>query len=394
MMTPTNEWGGPTDDLRDTYGHSPLEKMFEASDVYGVGYEPRRAERRPVRLGVIGAGGVAQSKWLPALARLQTLWDPVELVGVARTDEIQGRKVERLYGGRWYREHVELLEREQPDAVLVASPDHLHARHARDALERGVAVLVEKPFCTSLADADGLCKLATESGTLLMAVANLRFSPPFRRARQLTGSLASFGPPGLLLGRMHLGYDYVDLLEDATVHLFDLARFFMGEVEKVEARGLGRQTGRHPYPFCQAAITMEFASGSLGQLATSSTALSLKPWLRVEVHGQGSWLVVDDVFDLTLYDSETGPTKSWRPVLANTLLFDEEFGGYLNQLEHFLQVLRGEETALTDGTDGYRDLELVVATHLAIAGGVPIRLPLDPVMADRELAVALTRGST
>jgi predicted dehydrogenase len=136
---------------------------------------------------------------------------------------------------------------------------------------------------------------------------------------------------------------------------------------------------------------MKFASGSLGQLATSSSALSLKPWLRVEVQGQGSWLVVDDVFELTLYDSETGPTKTWRPVLTNTLLFDEEFGGYMNQLEHFLQVVRGEETALTDGRDGYRALELVVATHLAIAGGAPVQLPLDPATADSELALVLGR---
>jgi predicted dehydrogenase len=191
---------------------------------------------------------------------------------------------------------------------------------------------------------------------------------------------------------MQLGYDYVDLLEDTTVHLYDLARFFMGDVEQVEAHGIGSQGGRHPYPFRQAAITMKFVSGSVGQFATSAAALSLKPWLRVEVHGDGSWLVVDDVFELTLYDNETGPTKSWRPVLTGTLVFDEEFGGYMNQLEHFLQVLRGEEPALGDGTDGYRALEMVAATHLAIARGVPVQMPLDPAAADREVAAALGRG--
>jgi predicted dehydrogenase len=166
----------------------------------------------------------------------------------------------------------------------------------------------------------------------------------------------------------------------------------MGDVERVEAaHGIGRQEGRHPYPFRQAAITMKFGSGSVGQFATSSSALSLKPWLRVEIHGDRSWLVVDDVFELTLYDNETGPTKSWRPVLTNTLLFDEEFGGYMNQLEHFLQVVRGEEAAQIDGTDGYCALEMVFATHLAIARGAPVQLPLDPVTSDKEVAIALGR---
>ena len=187
---------------------------------------------------------------------------------------------------------------------------------------------------------------------------------------------------------MHIGYDYVDLLEGATVHLFDLTRFFLGEATSVEARGIGpRGSGsRHHYPFRQAAITLTFASGAVAQLSTSSSALSLKPWLRVEVHGEGVWLAVDDVFELTLYDSETGPSKSWRPVLANTLLFDEEFGGYLPQLEHFLQVARGQEKASITGQDGYKALELIVATHLAMARSDVVRLPLEPGQARDELA--------
>ena len=58
---------------RDTYGHTPVSQMFGAADVYGIGYDIGRAGRAPVRLAFIGAGGVAQSKWLPALLRLRTL---------------------------------------------------------------------------------------------------------------------------------------------------------------------------------------------------------------------------------------------------------------------------------------------------------------------------------
>jgi predicted dehydrogenase len=372
----------------DTYGHTPVPRMFDAADVYGIGYDSDRAGRAPLRLGFIGAGGVVQSKWLPALLRLRTLWDPVELVGVADPSEAQGRKIERLYGCRWYPDHRQLLADARPQAVVVASPDDFHGGHARAALESGAATLVEKPFCTSLIEARDLCQLAGGRQLVLMAVGNLRYSPPFRRARQLVRDLEGFRAPGLLIGKMHLGYDYVDLLEDATVHLFDLARFFMGEVVAVEAHSVApRAEGlRHPYPFRQAAITLGFSSGSVAQLSTSSSALSLKPWLRVEVYGEGVWLAVDDVFQLTLYDSETGPSKSWRPVLANTLLFDEEFGGYLPQIEHFLQVVRGDEQAGITGQDGYKALELVVAAHLAIARSEAVPLPLDPERAANELA--------
>ena len=380
--TPPQSSGGP-DDL---YGHTPLEKMFAEGDVYGVGFDHHRTDRRPLRLAMIGAGGVAQSKWLPALARLRTLWDPVELVGVADPAEDQGRKVERVHGCRWYRDHTQLLSEEKPDAVIIASPDHFHAEHAQDALEAGAAALVEKPFFTSLAEAERLCRLSAATEAPLMPVANLRFSPPFRRARQFVASLQGFSTENVLLGKMHLGYDYVDLLEGASVHLFDLTRFFLGDVVEVRARGLGRPKGRHRYPCQQVAISLDFGPAGAAQLFTSSSALSLKPWLRVEVHGQGTWLVVDDVFELVLYDSETGPAKVWKPVLANTLLFDEEFGGYLPQLEHFLQVVRGEEQPNVTAMDGYRAVELITATHLAMASGDAVPLPLEPTRADAELA--------
>ena len=78
-------------------------------------------------------------------------------------------------------------------------------------------------------------------------------------------------------------------------------------------------------------------------------------------------------------------------MLANTLLFDEEFGGYSPQLEHFLQVVRGEENPSISGLDGYRAIELISATHLAIANSAPIALPLDPARGDHEIATIRAR---
>ena len=64
--------------MNETYGHTPASKMFTLGDVYGVGFDAERAAQKPFRLGVIGMGGVAQSKYLPAVARLRTLGEPVE----------------------------------------------------------------------------------------------------------------------------------------------------------------------------------------------------------------------------------------------------------------------------------------------------------------------------
>jgi hypothetical protein len=78
--------------LEDTYGHTPAKKALELGDVYGIGYDSERASKRKIRVGLIGAGGVVQSKHLPAIWRLRTLWEPVEVAAIAEQSEQNGEK--------------------------------------------------------------------------------------------------------------------------------------------------------------------------------------------------------------------------------------------------------------------------------------------------------------
>lgn len=369
----------------DTYGHTPFEKAFRQGDVYGVGRDEARAARSPVRLGVIGAGGVAQSKYFPAVTRLRTLWEPVEIAAFAEPRADHGQKMAAISGARWYREPVEMLAREDLHGVLVLSPDDLHRDHTLACIEAGKHVLVEKPIARSLADADQMCRAADAAGRILMTVANKRFSPPYRRAKALIerGEIAN---PALLVGKFNLGYDYVSLLESGTIHLFDLALYLMGSVAEVSAAGINRYGGEKPaYPFDNAAMTLRFSSGAVGSLTTSASALSLQPWERVEVYGDHAWCAVEDQHELIVYTSELGGAQSWRPVVPNTLLFDEEFGGYMGIVENFAQAIRGVEAPLVTGWDGYRAYELLCAVHLAMARRDWVRLPLEIDTTDQDV---------
>jgi predicted dehydrogenase len=354
-------------------------------DVYGVGFEEERAARKKVRLLVMGMGGVAQSKYLPALSRLQVMWEPVEIVAFAEPREDQGEKVQQISGARWYRDYRQMLAEEDADGILVLSPDDLHAEHTDASLQAGRHVVVEKPISRSLVEGEKMCRLADEKGVTLMTVATKRYSAPYRRAKNLItdGPVAN---PALYSGKFNLGYDYVDLLESGTIHLFDLTRHFMGDVLAVKAIGTNKYQGnRRGYPFDNLVASFEFASGAVGAVCSSSSALSFKPWERVEIYGNHAWLTVEDQCELVLHDSEEGPTKSWRPVIPNTLLFDEEFGGFMGLLENFLQAIRGVEKPLVTGWDGYRALELSVACHLSLSRRDAVQLPLDPSSADKEL---------
>jgi predicted dehydrogenase len=110
-------------------------------------------ERTPVRVVVVGAGGIVTSSHIPAL---RAHADRVRLVGAVDVDE---RRLAALLaqtgsGVRGYIGLQRMLEAEQPDLVLIGTPPALHAEQTCTALRAGAWVLCEKPLCLSLAEYD------------------------------------------------------------------------------------------------------------------------------------------------------------------------------------------------------------------------------------------------
>ena len=113
------------------------------------------------KIAMIGAGWWGVEAYVPAL-----LENPdVDFVAVNRRNQGALDKILAKYDiGRGYTDHREMLQNEDLDAVVITSPHTLHFEHARDALEAGCHVLIDKPMATSAEDARALVKLAKEKG--------------------------------------------------------------------------------------------------------------------------------------------------------------------------------------------------------------------------------------
>lgn len=345
--------------------------------MYRVAPDEERAAQRPVRVAILGAGGVAQAKYLPALARLRAGWEQVEVVAVSTLDELQAEKLRTTWRLPVHRDSYELLLEHRPEAVLVTSSDDAHSDLALAAFEAGAHVLVEKPLARTLPDARRILEGAERAGKLVITACNKRYSPPYLQARALLDA-GAVPTPSLLHGRFVLGYDYVDLLPSGTVHLFDLVRYLLGDLVRISATApstsLRPRRGSGP---AQALVECEFACGARGSLLTTATGLSLHPWERIEVFGDGAWLSIDDQATLTLYAGEYEPAQTWGPVLPNTLVSAEEWGGHVGMLDDFLTAVRsGGDPVTTSRWDGYRACEVVAATELSLERGQPVTLPL------------------
>jgi predicted dehydrogenase len=126
------------------------------------------------------------------------------------------------------------------DAVVIGTPNALHAPQALSALDAGKHVLVEKPMAVSVAECDAMIAAAQGSGTSLMVAHCWRFHPDVlaMHGRIVAGELgeivktrgygvhAGWGPSGWFVDRALAGGG---ALPDMGVHAIDTARFLLGD---------------------------------------------------------------------------------------------------------------------------------------------------------------------
>jgi len=137
----------------------------------------KTAERR-IRAGVVGVGHMGQYH---ALVYAE-LWD-VDLVGVADMDAGRAATIARHYDTRPFADHRDLIGK--VDVVSVAVPTEQHYHVARDLLEAGIGVLVEKPITPTLEEARELFAIARRTGAVLQVGHVERFNGAVQELRKI-----------------------------------------------------------------------------------------------------------------------------------------------------------------------------------------------------------------
>ena len=141
-----------------------------------------------IKIGVIGAGGVAQVEHLPNLLRLK---DHFEVLGVCDPSTAARTFVEDHYDVASFQNTNALFEKPL-DAVVVASPDALHTEQVLAALERGLHVFCEKPLCYATLDIAELIRKRDAAKRVLQVGYMKRFDPSYEAAlANLPGSSKS-----------------------------------------------------------------------------------------------------------------------------------------------------------------------------------------------------------
>lgn len=224
---------------------------------------------RKIRVGVIGVGHVGQHH-----ARIYRELPGVELAGIADSNPAQLQELCGLLEVQAFEDYRALFGR--VDAVSVAVPTHGHAAIARDCLERGIDVLVEKPLAETLAEAEQLADLANKRGRILQVGHVERFNGAVRALRGIVNT-PGFIECHRLSPFPQRGTD-VDVILDLMIHDIDvILSLVKSPVIQVNAVGVPVLTDRADI----ANARLEFASGCVANVTASRVSLDRVRKIRI-----------------------------------------------------------------------------------------------------------------
>lgn len=359
---------------------------------------------RPLRVAVIGAGGIARLRHIPGFKRAEAL-GLAEVVAVADAIEASARSAADDLGvASWATDYRELVARPDVDVVSVATPNVSHEEISIAALEAGKHVMCEKPLAMNYAGAVRMAEVARQRGRRTAVNFRYRWVPAARflfdvikqgeigdvyhvYMNYLNGARAN--PDAPIRWRHTRAVAGSGVLGDLASHMIDFAHVVAGPIRRVNAQ-LRTFTTERPTEGGQRAavdvddactLVVEFASGAQGVISASGCALGRGNHQRVELYGTKGAAI----YEIERWDRGgdhlrlcLGPGHARHTAFADVPVPPEHAGS--NPLDPFVDFVR----AIHEGRDAWvtfddavRAQEVLEAAERSHREGRWVDLPLE-----------------
>ncbi len=302
-------------------------------------------DKRKLRAGVIGLGSMGSNH-----ARVYGEIEGVELVAVADTSP------ERLASVTCaaYQDYRRMLDEERPDVVSICVPTLLHREVALAVIEKGVALLVEKPIAATVLDGESMAQAAQAAGVPLMVGHVERFNPAILKVKELLAA-GELGHVYQLYARRIGPFPQrvrdVGVVYDLAPHDIDVMRFLLeSTVESVYAETLRGVATEHEDMLWG---VLRFENGTVGVLDVNwLTPLKVR---RLSLLGEKGLLEADYLSqEVTLYRKDGGRQGD---TAARAIRVDKAEPLRL-ELEAFIDAVRRGVAPPVTAADGLAALEI------------------------------------
>ncbi len=309
--------------------------------------------------------------------------------------EVMQEKSERfgLETVRKYIDYKELLEKEKPELVAIATESGKHAAIALDCIAAGCNVIIEKPIALSIADADAIINAGKEAGVVVCANHQNRFNKSVQYIRKALEA-GRFGKlsHGTAHVRWNRGKGYYDqapwrgtwaqdggCLMNQCIHNIDLLRWMMGdEVEEVMA-----YTDQLEHPYLEAEdlgmALVKFTNGAYGLIEGTTNVYPKNLEETLYIFGEKGTVKAGGTSDNIIEEWHFGDNLDDPDVVKAT--YGENppnvYGfGHTPLYADVIDAIRTGRKPYIDGEAGKRALELILAIYKSAAERRPVKLPL------------------
>lgn len=291
-----------------------------------------------------------------------------------------------------FTDYKELLELPEIDMIIVGVPNDLHCQVVLDAAAAGKHIVIEKPFCLNLAEADKMIAACGEHRVKLMYAEELCFAPKYVRLKELLDSGALGQPTLIKQSEKHDGPHASHFWDversgggvtmDMGCHAIEFFRWMLGRppIKSVYAHMSTSLHGDKTRGDDNAILILEFEGGV--------TCVAEESWTkpggmddRAEIHGTGGVAYADllhgnaiETYSKEGYDyavEKAGATKGW-----SFTIYEEAWNyGFHAEMKHFVDCVQNDKTPLVTGEDARAVLEVIFAAYESARNGCKVALP-------------------
>jgi predicted dehydrogenase len=341
-----------------------------------------------VRVGIIGSQFIS-SIHAEALQRSAD----AELVAVASPTKGNAEAFARRFRiPHHHTDYHKLLDMPEIEMVVVGVPNYLHCQVTIDAAAAGKHVVMEKPLCINLAEADQMVESCRKANVKLMYAEELCFAPKYVRLKQLLDSGALGKPVLLKQSEKHDGPHAPHFWDvnragggvtmDMGCHAIEFFRWMIG---RPKIKSVYAQMGTYVHTDKtkgedNAIIILEFENDVMAVAEESWTKLGGMDD-RAEVHGSKGVAFADllhgnaiETYSAVGYDyavEKAGSTVGW-----SFTIYEEIWNyGFVQEMAHFVECVRDNKQPLVTGEDGRAVMEAVFAAYESAGSGKKVLLP-------------------
>jgi UDP-N-acetyl-2-amino-2-deoxyglucuronate dehydrogenase len=341
---------------------------------------------RKIRMAIVGCGRISKNHF----GSIEKHSDDIELVAINDTSADLLKAHEEKYKVKGYLQLEEMLKNEDLDLVAVCTPSGVHPDQVATAAKHGVNVMTEKPMATRWKDGVRMVKACDDAGVRLFVVKQNR--------RNTTLQLLKRAVEEKRFGKIHMVHlnvfwarpqEYYDQAEwrgtwefdggafmNQASHYVDLLEWLIGPIDKVQAM---TSTTRDIEVEDTGVLNVRWRNGALGSMSVTMLTYPKNLEGSITILGEKGTVRIGGVAVNDIQHWEFEEPKDYDEQIKEANYQTTSVYGFGHPLyyNNVIEVLRGKAEPETDGREGLKSLEVLIAAYLSARDGKTISLPLE-----------------